>query len=134
MKNTKTIPNRAYEVIDIIPIDECIAVLSTKRDRDDAERDSFKFNKLPAEMYARASITCRIGVGTQIRILHFNGEDDSYDGREGTIEYIDALGQLHGTWGSLAVIPGIDKFAVLLEADELSASDRGTGGHGSTGR
>lgn len=38
------------------------------------------------------------------------------------------------TRGSLAVIPGIDKFAVLLEVDKLSESDRGTGGHGSTGR
>ena len=34
--------------------------------------------------------------------------EDHYNGREGIIEYIDGLNQLHGTWGGLAVIPEQD--------------------------
>lgn len=51
--------------------------------------------------------------GDRIRIIHLKGEDDRYDGREGTVEYVDVLGQLHGTWGSLAVIPEEDEFVVI---------------------
>lgn len=32
---------------------------------------------------------------------------------ESTVEYIDAIGQLHGTWGGLAVIPEEDEFVVI---------------------
>ena len=49
-------------------------------------------------------------VGDKIRIIdmmdEFSGKN--YAGKEGTIEYIDSIGQLHGTWGGLAVIPEID--------------------------
>ena len=52
-------------------------------------------------------------VGDKIRIVHLRGEDDYYDGREGVIQHIDSIGQLHGTWGGLAVIPEEDDFYVL---------------------
>ena len=52
-------------------------------------------------------------IGDRIRIIHLNGEDERYDGKEGYIEYIDSLGQLHGTWGGLAVIPEEDTFIIL---------------------
>ena len=39
----------------------------------------------------------------------------NYDGREGVVQHVDSLGQLHGTWGGLAVIPGEDSFKVLEE-------------------
>lgn len=55
----------------------------------------------------------KVKAGDRIRIIHLKGEDDRYDGREGTVEYVDALGQLHGTWGSLAVIPEEDEFVVI---------------------
>lgn len=35
-----------------------------------------------------------------------------HDGRSGVVEHIDAIGQLHGTWVGLAVIPGVDEFKV----------------------
>ena len=35
-----------------------------------------------------------------------------YNGRSGVVEHIDSIGQLHGTWGGLAVIPGVDDFEV----------------------
>jgi len=41
---------------------------------------------------------------------------DHYNGREGVVEYIDGLDQLHGTWGGLAVIPGEDKFEVIQKS------------------
>ena len=43
--------------------------------------------------------------GDKIRIIHLTGED--------TVEYIDAIGQLHSTWGGLAVIPKEDEFVVI---------------------
>lgn len=58
-------------------------------------------------------MTMKVKAGDRIRIIHLKGEDDRYDGREGTVEYVDALGQLHGTWGSLAVIPEEDEFVVI---------------------
>ena len=49
-------------------------------------------------------------VGDLICINHLSGEDTRYDGRTGVITSIDSMGQLHGTWGGLAVIPGEDDF------------------------
>ena len=51
-------------------------------------------------------------VGQKIRIIKMEGEPH-YDGREGVIKYIDALKQLNGSWGGLAVIPGVDEFEVI---------------------
>ena len=48
-------------------------------------------------------------VGDKIRIISMNGEP-IYSGMTGTITSIDSMGQLHGTWGGLAVIPGEDSF------------------------
>ena len=52
-------------------------------------------------------------VGDKVRIIHLKGEDNRYDGKEGVIEYIDSMGQLHGTWGGLAIIPEEDEFIWL---------------------
>ena len=35
-----------------------------------------------------------------------------YYGRSGVVEHIDSIGQLHGTLGGLAVIPGVDEIEV----------------------
>lgn len=32
---------------------------------------------------------------------------------EGIVERVDDMGQLHGTWGSLAAIPGIDSIQII---------------------
>ena len=37
----------------------------------------------------------------------------NYNGRSGVVEHIDSIGQLHGTWGGLAVIPGVDEYEIL---------------------
>ena len=42
----------------------------------------------------------------------------SYVGKEGVVTHIDDAGQLHGTWGGLAVIPGEDGFTVIKRKEE----------------
>ena len=51
-------------------------------------------------------------IGDKIRIIDMKGEDQ-YNGRDGVIEYIDGLDQLHGTWGDLAIIPEEDLIEVI---------------------
>lgn len=63
------------------------------------------------------SLETRFGTvrsGTRIRITKLEDPfDDSYPGKEGEVKFIDDMGQLHGTWGFLAVIPESDEFIVL---------------------
>ena len=58
-------------------------------------------------------------VGDKIRIIDMKGEDH-YNGREGVIEYIDGLNQLHGTWGSLAIISEEDFIEVINDEKSIS--------------
>ena len=64
-------------------------------------------------MSTRATKESPYKVGQQIHINHLQGEDNRYDSREGIIMKIDGIGQLHGTWGSLAVIPVQDDFYIM---------------------
>lgn len=58
-------------------------------------------------------------VGDKIRIISMDdcgGKDTQareYNGKEGVVEHIDSIGQLHGTWGGLAVNPECDVFEVI---------------------
>lgn len=54
-----------------------------------------------------------VKVGDTVIIVHLSGEDDRYNGKSGVVEHIDSMGQLHGTWGGLAIIPEEDSFIVL---------------------
>lgn len=51
-------------------------------------------------------------IGDKIRINYMSGEP-SYTGREGLILHVDDIGQLHGTWGGCAVMPGEDSFEII---------------------
>ena len=53
-------------------------------------------------------------VGDKIRIINMNGEPQ-YSGREGVVRSIDDMGQIHGSWGGLAIVPGEDSFEILQE-------------------
>lgn len=53
-------------------------------------------------------------VGQKIRIVFMDGEPH-YTGKEGVITHIDDMGQLHGTWGGCAVIPGVDSYEIIAE-------------------
>ena len=55
-----------------------------------------------------------VEIGDRIRIIEMSGEPH-YCGREGVVTSIDSIGQLHGTWGGLAVIPGVDVFKVVAK-------------------
>lgn len=56
-------------------------------------------------------------LGRKIRIINMRGEPN-YAGREGVIEHIDALGQLHGTWGGLAILPDQDIYEFIGDDDD----------------
>ena len=42
--------------------------------------------------------------------------EPEYTGREGTVRKIDDMGQIHGTWGGLALHEGEDSFTILGSA------------------
>lgn len=52
-------------------------------------------------------------LGKKVKINHLEGEDGRYDGKVGTVCYVDSMGNLHGTWGGLAIIVDCDNFEVL---------------------
>ena len=60
-----------------------------------------------------------VQIGDIIRIIRMEdagGRDTKtkdYEGRSGTVEFIDSIGQLHGTWGGLAIIPEVDEFEIV---------------------
>ena len=58
--------------------------------------------------------------GMKIRIVRMEGESQ-YDGKEGIIEFVDGIGQLHGTWGGLAVQPERDTLQVLQDEPKKQA-------------
>ena len=51
-------------------------------------------------------------VGQKVVIIEMSGEPQ-YSGKSGEIKFIDALGQLHGTWGGCALIPSEDRFYIV---------------------
>ena len=56
-------------------------------------------------------------VGMKVFIIHIVDDIQDYYGRVGVITHIDDIGQLHGTWGGLALIPSIDDFIILEDKD-----------------
>lgn len=60
-----------------------------------------------------------VQIGDIIRIIRMYDADGrdiqaaKYAGRTGTVEFIDSIGQLHGTWGGLAIIPEVDEFQIV---------------------
>ena len=67
----------------------------------------------------RKQIMKKVKIGDTIRIIRMNDDGGKdlqarmYNGRPGVVEHIDAIVQLHGAWGGLAVIPGVDDFEVI---------------------
>lgn len=50
-------------------------------------------------------------VGNKIKIIYMDGEPH-YNGKSGVITSIDSIGQIHGTWGGVALNPSTDKFEI----------------------
>lgn len=65
----------------------------------------------------RRTIPQPFWVGQKVHIIKLKGEEgltgETYVNREGVITSIDDTGQLHGTWGSLAIIPDVDRFYIM---------------------
>ena len=59
-------------------------------------------------------------VGDKIKIINMKDEPD-YAGREGVIKHIDDMGQLHGSWGGLAVVPEEDEIEFKSEGQANDA-------------
>ena len=51
-------------------------------------------------------------IGKTIKIIRMDGEPQ-YTGKSGVVKYTDSMGQLHGTWGGLAVNPDIDTIEIV---------------------
>lgn len=51
-------------------------------------------------------------IGETIKIISMEGEP-SYNGKTGVVKTVDSMGQLHGTWGGLAIQPENDTFEVV---------------------
>ena len=56
-------------------------------------------------------------INKRIQIVEMKGEPQ-YSGRTGMVISIDSIGQLHGTWGGCAVIPGEDVFEIIEDEHE----------------
>lgn len=54
----------------------------------------------------------KINIGDKLQILSIKDEPQ-YEGKTGVVEFIDDIGQIHGTWGGCALIPGVDEFKVI---------------------
>ena len=53
--------------------------------------------------------------GDTIRIIEMVGES-SYSGKIGTVDHVDDIGQIHGTWGGCAIQPERDTYEILQHA------------------
>lgn len=69
-------------------------------------------------------------IGQKIHIIHLYGEDKNYDGKEGYITHIDDMGQLHGTWGGLAIIPEVDNFRIVKNKNLCCICGKEISSHG----
>ena len=58
-----------------------------------------------------------VKVGDELEIVCLAGEP-RYTGRQGIVKYIDDAGQIHGSWGGCALIPGEDEYKIIRRADE----------------
>lgn len=58
-----------------------------------------------------------VRVGDTIRIIVMDGEPQ-YTNKVGVVRLIDDAGQIHGSWGSCALINGLDRFEVISQVEE----------------
>ena len=62
-------------------------------------------------------------IGKKVLIIDMDGEP-RYAGKSGVVEYVDSMGQLHGTWGGCALIPGVDDYEIIdMDFDRYTISD-----------
>lgn len=57
-------------------------------------------------------------VGDTIEILYVSGIP-SLTGKIGVVQFYDSMGQLHGTWGGLVIVPGEDRYRIIDTKNEV---------------
>lgn len=55
--------------------------------------------------------------GDTVKIIEMQGEPH-YNGKTGEVKHIDDMGQIHGTWGGLAIAPEADKIEIIKRGAE----------------
>ena len=65
----------------------------------------------------------KVEIGYTLRIYEMKGEPQ-YGDKVGTVEHIDDAGQIHGTWGGCALIPGEDKFEIVMNENKTATDKR----------
>lgn len=65
----------------------------------------------------------KVHVGNVVRIICMDGEP-RYSGKVGVVERIDDAGQIHGSWGGCALIPGTDSFEVIDGIESIVPKER----------
>ena len=65
----------------------------------------------------------KVEIGYTLRIYSMKCEPQ-YSGKVGTVEHIDDAGQIHGTWGGCALIPGEDKFEIVMNENKTATDKR----------
>ncbi len=58
----------------------------------------------------------KVKVGDIIKIIEMKGEPH-YNGKTGKVNHIDSIGQIHGSWGGLALIPEEDKYEIIEDIE-----------------
>lgn len=64
-----------------------------------------------------------VKIGDKIRIDYMNGEP-LYSGRIGVVEFIDSIGQIHGSWGGCALIPSCDQFTIIEKGNKENGKEK----------
>lgn len=62
------------------------------------------------------------GIGDTIEIRYVEGIPN-YTGKVGVVIRIDYLGQLHGTWGDLVIVPKDDRYIIIKTAQDGETND-----------
>lgn len=65
----------------------------------------------------------KVEIGYTLHIYKMKGESQ-YADKVGTVEYIDDAGQIHGTWGGCALIPGEDSFEIVIDNAKTETDKR----------
>ena len=59
----------------------------------------------------------KVKIGDTIKIIKMEGEPQ-YTDRERVVTHIDDGGQIHGTWGGCAIVPEVDTYIILPNAEK----------------
>lgn len=61
-------------------------------------------------------------VGDTIEIIRVPGIPQ-YSHAIGVVEFYDTMGQMHGTWGAWVIVPGLDRYKIISEANDDSRNN-----------